>query len=273
MRLCYPLIKKLPLNRQHLLRLLEHASDHQTMEKNELQLLQGVLQVPDQTAGDILIPRSRMVVITPQDTAEDSLEKVVDSGHSRFPLVGESLDDIKGLLLAKDLIPLLWHQKDLNPRSIARDITIVPESKPLDELLNAFRTSRSHLAMVVDEYGSIAGLVTIEDVLEQIVGRIEDEHDTGPPEVHELTNGRLLVNATMDLSRLKRFHGFNLECGKSRESDTVGSVLLHHFGRVPKPNEEMQLHGMYLRVQEADARRIKTVLISTGDSTAQEPSP
>lgn len=168
-----------PRNRQELLELLRDAHDNKLLDSEALSIVEGAIQVADLQVRDIMVPRSQMMSIRSTQTPKEFLPAIIEAAHSRYPVVGESLDDVMGVLLAKDLLPLILHndERPFDIKELLRPATFVPESKRLNVLLREFRANRNHMAIVIDEYGGVAGLVTIEDVLEQIVGDIEDEHD------------------------------------------------------------------------------------------------
>lgn len=249
-----------PKTREQLASLISDWAVRGFIGQDEVQVLQGALKVPEMLVREVMVPRSQMVVISLSETQDEFLPKIIRSKHSRFPVVGDTLDDLRGLLLAKDLLPIL--SKDSRIETLAdtlREVPIVPESKRLNALLDEFRDSRCHMAVVVDEYGSTSGLVTIEDVLEQIVGEIEDEHDQQEQEVQELEDGSLMVEAGINLDDLNT--RVQVDIGEDGEFETLGGLLLARFGRVPDTGERMSIGNYEYEIQQATARRIKTVRI------------
>jgi magnesium and cobalt transporter len=223
-----------------------------------LDIIEGALDVSDKQVREIMIPRSQMVVIQQDSSLEDILKLVIESSHSRFPVIGESADDITGILLAKELLPLLLNgQENFDINKVVRPAAVVPESKRLNVLLREFREQRYHMAVVVDEYGGIAGLITIEDILEEIVGEIEDETDEEEQEctmIRPQQDGCHLINA---LTPIEDFNEY-FDAGVSDdEFDTIGGIVIQAFGRMPKVDETIEVNGFSFRVAEGDNRQVK----------------
>ena len=251
-----------PKSREDLLDIIREAADNKVVAPDELEIIQGALDVADRQVREIQIPRSHMVVINISDPPEKFLETVIESAHSRFPVVGESTDDIRGILLAKDLLPLILGGTDsFKLESILRPATIVPESKRLNVLLKEFRENRYHMAMVIDEYGGISGLVTIEDILEEIVGDIEDETDEDEdPFIRKVSEQEYLVKA---LTPIEEFNEqFNAGFDED-EFDTVGGILMRSFGHLPLRNETTEIDGFVFRVLYSDNRQIHLLRLTT----------
>ncbi len=244
-----------PKNRQELLELLREAHQNKLLDSEALSIVEGAIQVADLQVRDIMIPRSQMISIKASQSPEEFLPAVTSSAHSRYPVIGDGADDVLGILLAKDLLPLLLRgREDFNIREMLRPATFVPESKRLNVLLREFRANRHHMAIVIDEYGSVAGLVTIEDVLEQIVGDIEDEHDVEQDSYFkDLPSGDFIVKAQTPLASFNEHFDTDL---KSDACTSIGGLLMGEFGRVPKRNETRELAGYRFRVINADSRRI-----------------
>ena len=244
-----------PKNRQELLELLREAHQNKLLDSEALSIVEGAIQVADLQVRDIMIPRSQMISIKASQSPEEFLPAVTSSAHSRYPVIGDGADDVLGILLAKDLLPLLLRgREDFNIREMLRPATFVPESKRLNVLLREFRANRHHMAIVIDEYGSVAGLVTIEDVLEQIVGDIEDEHDVEQDGYFkDLPSGDFIVKAQTPLASFNEHFATDL---KSDACTSIGGLLMDEFGRVPKRNETRELAGYRFRVINADSRRI-----------------
>ena len=245
-----------PQDREQLVKQLREAQQRGLFDADAQSMIEGVLQVADMQARDIMIPRSQMIVVSRDAEPEALLPEVVESGHSRFPVIGESRDEIIGVMLAKDLLRY-FSEKDsgtFSMRDILRPAVFVPESKRLNVLLKEFRSSRNHLAIVADEYGGVAGIVTIEDVLEQIVGEIEDEHD-----IDEDTDIRQYSDVSFSIKALTQIEEFNayFKTGFSTdEFDTIGGLVTDKLGRVPKRGETLLLDNMTFKVLNADNRRI-----------------
>ena len=247
-----------PLDREKLLEQIRDAEQLNILDAEALSMMEGVLQVSDMQVRDVMIPRAQMVVIDSNAEPEDFVKIIVDSGHSRFPVTGDSRDDVEGILLAKDVLYYFATRRrprvKFNMRDSMRPVVFIPESKRLNVLLRDFRTMRNHMAIVADEYGGVAGLVTIEDVLEQIVGEIDDEHDTeDAPFIRLHPNGEFTVKAITPI------HEFNEQFDASfadDEFDTIGGHVVKAFGYLPTRGEVTELDGMTFKVLRADKRRI-----------------
>jgi magnesium and cobalt transporter len=248
-----------PEDRAQLLELLQSSYERNLMDADALAMIEGVLQVSELHARDIMVPRAQMDVVDIHEPPEKFQPQVIESGHSRFPVIGENKDDIIGILLAKDLLRYFAGQK-FNVRDMLRPAVFIPESKRLNVLLKDFRRNRNHMAIVVDEYGGVAGLVTIEDVLEQIVGEIEDEYDFDETEANILLdrNGLYRVKAQTQIEDFNATFGTEFS---DEEYDTIGGLLLSHFGRLPKRGEEIVLEHLRFRVLRADSRRLHSLLV------------
>jgi len=209
---------------------------------------------------DIMIPRAQMIVIDSDESVQEALPKIIDAGHSRFPVIGEGMDDVIGILLAKDLLPLV--ESDSAPpalRQLMRPVIAVPESKRLNVLLREFRQNRNHMAIVIDEYGGIAGLITIEDVLEEIVGEIEDETDVAEKKpIRPMSDGTFFVEALTAIDDFNAF--FNTEFSDD-EFDTIGGVVVNAFGQLPSRNQSIQLNHFEFSVIRADERRLSSLRV------------
>lgn len=234
------------------------------LDNDEHAMLQGVLKVSETQVRDIMVPRSHMVVLELDDPPQAMLKTIVDSGHSRFPVVGEDRDEVAGIVLAKDLLRYFGedHPSDaFRIGDLLRKAVYIPESKRLDTLLTEFRESHNHMAIVVDEYGGVAGLATIEDVIEQIVGDIDDEHDPEEAEfIHDHGGGRFTVLA---LTRIEDFcERFGVDIANG-EFDTVGGLIMHELGRLPRRGEVLEFAGLRFCVKVADRRRIQSLEVTT----------
>lgn len=245
-----------PKSRQELLEVLRDAHDNKLLDTEALAIVEGAIQVSDLQVRDIMIPRSQIITIKASQSPQEFLPAVIEAAHSRYPVIGENLDEVLGILLAKDLLPLLLHGNELSfdLQKLLRPATYVPESKRLNVLLREFRSTHNHMAIVIDEYGGVAGLVTIEDVLEQIVGDIEDEHDVEEDSyIKALPSGDFIVKALTPVDDFNEF----FEAGFSEEEfDTIGGVVMSAFGHLPKRNEVIELGDFRCRVLNADSRRI-----------------
>lgn len=261
-------IKGEPLSRDEIQDLLQE--DGSVFEPEEKEMLAGVLEVAETQVRDVMIPRSQMVVIEKEQTLEEMLYVIVDSGHSRFPVIGEDRDEVLGILLAKDLLRFFSNaaEQELRIEKYLRPVAVIPESKRLNALLKEFRDSHNHMAIVVDEYGGVSGLLTIEDVLEEIVGDIDDEHD---PEEDEYilpdtdSQGRPCF-AVRALTRIEDFNEyFGCELTEEEDYDTIGGLVMHELGRLPRLGERLEYGGFEFRVTRADRRRIDTLKVARLD--------
>jgi len=235
------------------------------LDAEEKSMLTGVLEVSETQVRDVMVPRSQMVVIDIEDEFAETLKMIVESGHSRFPVIGEDRDEVLGILLAKDLLRYFGKDaaKEVTIRKLLRPASVIPESKRLNALLKEFRASHNHMAIVVDEYGGVAGLLTIEDVLEEIVGEIEDEHDDEEAEFIR-PDGDRNGKPSFAVRALTRIEDFNeyFECElDSDEYDTVGGLVMHELGRLPRRGEKVEFGGFEFAVIKADKRRIDALQI------------
>jgi magnesium and cobalt transporter len=245
-----------PRNREELIDELRAAQANGLLGADTLPMLEGALRVTELNVDDVMVPRVQIVMIDVDSPLPDILAAVVESGHSRFPVHGEDKDDILGILLAKDLLKYFGNGHDFDLRSILRPAVLIPESMRLNVLLAEFRRSRNHMALVVDEYGGVAGLVTIEDVLEEIVGEIDDEHDDEeePNLVRAQAEGEWIVDALTPIA------DFNEEVGAAfsdEEFDTVGGMVTAEFGHLPEAGEKIDIGNFEFQVTQADDRRVQ----------------
>jgi len=250
-----------PQSKTDLVEVLTDAETRGLLDRDALSMIEGVMQVSDLRVGDIMIPRAEMVHVRRDDPLETILAVAVESAHSRFPVTGEDKGEVLGILLAKDLLAycLDGNKRAFNIRDHLRSAVFVPESKRLNVLLKEFRTSRNHMAIVVDEYGAAAGLVTIEDVLEQIVGEIEDEHDFDEGAfIYKRGKGDYTVKARTTIEDFNDYFGSELA---SDEVDTIGGLVTHAFGRLPSRGERIELDGFRFTVMRADSRRVHLLTV------------
>ena len=257
-----------PRDLEHLSGILSDARDRGLIDADVLAMLEGVLEVSEIQVRDVMVPRSQMVVVHRDDPPEKILPAVIESGHSRFPVVGEDRDEVVGILLAKDLLRYFAQDggSQFDIRECLRPAVFIPESKRLNVLLKEFRVSHNHMAIVVDEYGGVSGLLTIEDVLEQIVGDIGDEYD-----VDEGEGIRREGERTYSVPALTRIEEFNEAFGtrfSDEEFDTIGGLVLHELGRMPRRGEAVEIGGLELKVHRADRRRIETLRVTTPSEIA-----
>ncbi|MDX1482154.1 MAG: transporter associated domain-containing protein [Woeseiaceae bacterium] len=256
-------LKGEPWSREEIQEILQQSDS--VFEPEEQEMLTGVLEVAETHVRDVMVPRSQMVVLEQDQSINEMLDIVIESGHSRFPVIGEDRDEVLGVLLAKDL---LRHFRDpsgdgLDIREYLREVAVIPESKRLNSLLKEFRDSRSHMAIVVDEYGGVSGLLTIEDVLEEIVGEIDDEHDHEEAQFIQPDadrNGRpsYLVRALTRIEDFNEYFGCDLD---DEVYDTVGGLVMHELGRLPRRGESLHFNGFDFVVTKADRRRIDTLQV------------
>ncbi len=254
-----------PRSREELLELLREAQRNKLIDSEALSIVEGAIQVADLQVRDIMVPRSQMVSIKACQSPREFLPAILDAAHSRYPVIGESQDEVLGILLAKDLLPLVLQAPDqpFNLRELLRPATFVPESQRLNVLLREFRANRNHMAVVIDEYGGVAGLVTIEDVLEQIVGEIEDEHDVEEDSfIKPLPSGDFIVKA---LTPVEQFNEYFHSQFSTEDFDTLGGLVMNSFGHLPKRNETTEIGEFRIRVLNADSRRIHLLRVTALD--------
>ncbi len=260
-----------PEDREELTDILRGAYERHLLDADALSMIEGVLAVSEATVRDIMIPRAQMDCVSVDDAVPDFLPLVLETRHSRFPVIGESKDDVIGILLAKELLHYFANPDAFMLRDTLRPAVFVPESKRLNVLLRDFRANRNHIAIVVDEYGGVSGLVTIEDVLEQIVGDIEDEYDFDESHDNIIAeaNGRFRVKAQTEIGDFNARFGTSLP---DDEFDTVGGLVLRAFGRLPKRGETTTLDDLRFRVLRADSRRLHTLQVEKVVPAASETS-
>ncbi len=250
-----------PKTRQELFALLREANRNNLLDDDALGIVEGAMEIDELKVRDIMIPRSQMICIQVDQSPEEFLPAIIEAAHSRYPVIGENTDEMIGILLAKDLLPLiLARPQDFNLRQLIRPCVFVPESKRLNVLLKEFRANHNHMAIVIDEYGGVDGLVTIEDVLEQIVGDIEDEHDSDDDNfIRPLPTGDFVVKA---LTPVEDFNEFFKSGFSEDDYDTIGGVVMSAFGHLPKRNETIELEQWRFRVVNADSRRLHLLRVS-----------
>ena len=260
-----------PQDREQLIELLRDAEQRGLLDADALAMIEGVLQTSELRVRDIMVPRAQMVVVERDAPLEKSLKEISDSGHSRFPVIGETRDEVVGILLAKDLLPF-WVKRtnEFNIRDVLRPVVFIPESKRLNVLLKEFRSNRNHMAIVVDEYGGVSGLVTIEDVLEQIVGEIADEHDIDEGAfIKEHESKRYTLKALTPIEEFNEFFGTNFS---DEEFDTIGGLVLNKFGYLPRPGEVVTFGGYNFKVLHADRRRVHLLEMTLVVTPQESPS-
>lgn len=253
------LLLREPDDRSELLKLLHGAHERNLVDAEALTIIEGALTVSEMTVRDIMVPRQQLLTVSANQPLAQTIRKVIDSGHSRLPVMGEEEDDVRGVILAKDLLRSIGNS-NFRLEDWLRPAMFIPESKPLNVLLREFRISHTHMALVIDEFGSLAGLVTIEDVLEEIVGEIEDEHDSAQldTDIQLDATGRYRVKAQTPVNSFNEKFGCELD---EREAQTIGGQIVHHLGRVPRRNESVELNGLLFRVIRADNRRLYSLMV------------
>ncbi len=257
-RLSHFLLRE-PEDREQLVELLHGAYENSLMDADSLAMIEGVLQVSEMQVRDIMIPRSQMDVIDITDPPETFIPHVIETAHSRFPVIEDNKNDVIGILLAKDLLRY-YAGEDFEVRDMLRPAVFIPEAKRLNILLKEFRSNRNHIAIVVDEYGGVAGMVTIEDVLEQIVGDIEDEYDYDEDEDNIIQNadGQYRVKALTEIADFNEVVGTSLS---DEEFSTIGGLVVNKFGHLPKRNDEITFSDLHIKVLRADSRRLHSIMV------------
>ena len=255
-----------PQSKQEIKSILREAEGRQLVDSDALSIMEGAIQVADMQVREIMIPRSQMVCVESSQGPKEFLPSIIESAHSRFPVLGEGKDEVLGVLLAKDLLPLVLQENlgQFHLKDMLRPVTFVPESKRLNVLLKEFRATRNHMAVVIDEYGGIAGLVTIEDVLEQIVGEIEDEHDFDEEDsfIKQVDDQTFMVKA------LTSIEDFN-ECFETQfdddEFDTIGGIVIDQFGRLPDCDDIITIDRYEFKVVNANNRQIHLLQVTPAE--------
>ncbi|MFM1911887.1 MAG: putative protein involved in divalent ion export [Pseudomonadota bacterium] len=257
-RLSHFLLRE-PDDREQLVELLHASFEKSLLDADALAMIEGVLQVSETQVRDVMIPRSQMDVIDITQTPDEFIPFVIETAHSRFPVIDDDKNDIIGILLAKDLLRY-YAGEDFDVRDMLRPAVFIPESKRLNVLLKEFRSNRNHIAIVVDEYGGVAGMITIEDVLEQIVGDIEDEYDFDETEDNIIrdTQGRYRVKALTEIADFNEVLGTEFS---DEEFSTIGGLVVSQFGHLPKRGESITFNNLKFTALRADSRRLHSVLI------------
>jgi magnesium and cobalt transporter len=262
-----------PSTKEELLERIRQAEEDQILDREALDTIEGALQMSHMQVRDIMVPRPQMAVVKADQSTQEFMQTITETSHSRFPVIGESPDEVIGILLAKDLLPLAFAKQmdnfDLN--AMLRKPIFVPESKRLSVLLNEFRTNRYHMAIVLDEYGGVAGLVTIEDVLEQIVGEIEDETDSEEDDgnIRPFAGDGFLVKALTTIDDFNEHFGTYYD---ETEFDTIGGIITQQFGHLPAKEEKIQVGDLNFLILAADNRRIRLMQVNPINNDANEPS-
>lgn len=258
-----------PKDREELIALLRDAQHRELLDFEALSMIEGVLGVAEMRVRDVMVPRSQMVIVELDWPLERLLQQVIESGHSRFPVIEDDRDDVLGILIVKDLLRFFAEGSgDLELRDFLRPAKFIPESKRLNSLLREFRSTRLHMAIIVDEYGGTSGLITIEDVLEQIVGEIDDEHDDEDDDdaIRQLDNHTFTIKALTPVEAFNSYFGTQLS---DEKADTVGGLVMMELGHLPKRNETLIIDEMRFRILRADNRRIHLLELSLPTEPAQ----
>ena len=254
------LLSREPEDREDLLEFLHAAFEKNLLDADGLSMIEGVLQVSDMHVRDVMIPRAQMDVIDISQSPDQFIPFLIQTAHSRFPVIDEDKDHVVGILLAKDLLRYYAGEEEFDVREMLRPVVFIPESKRLNVLLREFRANRNHIAIVVDEYGGVSGLITMEDVVEQIVGEIDDEYDYDENQDNIIQDraGRYRVKALTEIEDFNAALGTNFS---DQEFDTVGGLVISHFGHLPKRGEQVSFDGLNFQVLRADSRRLHSVLV------------
>ena len=240
--------------------LLEDALSAKLIDKEAQFIAERAIRLGDTAVKEIMVPRVEMVILAPDEEPLDMIARIINSGHSRYPVLGPAKNEVQGILLAKDLLPIInQNLKDFKLLSLIRDIKVVPESKKADSLLEEFKKDRSHMAVVIDEYGTVCGLVTIEDILEELVGEIEDEHDSEDEDLIQVSEYEYIANATLELSEFEQ--KFN-KSFNGMDAETLAGLFISKLGFLPKVGDKIDLDNMILAVTAADKRKIKKIGIT-----------
>ena len=241
---------------------LKDAAEQKIIDKEAESIATKAIKLGDITVKEIMIPKIDMVTVQIKEDTDDVIKKIIDSGHSRYPVLGDERNEVVGILLAKDILPKLFKgMKDFDINEMLRDPNVVPETKKADSLLEEFKQDRSHLAVVIDEYGEICGLITIEDILEELVGEIEDEHDIDEEEILEIAKKTYSVDAKIELEEFINYFQINID-PLSIDAETLGGFFISKFGVLPKLGDRIQIDNIAVQVSDTDNRRIKKFTVS-----------
>ena len=241
---------------------LKDALDQKVIDKEAESIAIKAIKLGDITVKEIMIPKVDMVTIQIEEDTNKVINKIIESGHSRYPVLGNERNEVAGILLAKDILPKLFKGSiDFDLNEMLRDPNVVPETKKADSLLEEFKQDRSHLAVVIDEYGEICGLVTIEDILEELVGEIEDEHDVDEEEIVEIDENKYIVDAKIEVEVFIAFFELNLD-PLSIDAETLGGLFISKYGVLPKAGENIKIEGLTIEVSDTDTRRIKKFIVT-----------
>ena len=241
---------------------LKDAVQHNVIDKEAESIASKAIKLGDITVKEIMIPKVGMVTIQVDENTTQIIEKIIDSGHSRYPVIGNERNEVAGMLLAKDILPKLFKGSiDFNINEMLRDPKVVPETKKVDSLLDEFKQDRSHLAIVIDEYGEICGLITIEDILEELVGEIEDEHDIDEEEIVQIAANKYNVDSKIEIEEFISFFELKID-PLSIDAETLGGLFISKFGVLPKIGDKISIEGISIKVADTDKRRIKKFIVT-----------
>lgn len=261
LRKIYQYFSYKPRNKQEIAGTIRDSSDRGVLEKGTLSMMEGALEISTSQVRQIMIPRSQIIFVESNETPNEFLPRIIKSRHSRFPVINKESDEVEGILLAKDLLPILSSERkdELHLLELLRPSVLVPESKKLNTLLDEFKANKNHMAIVLDEYGSISGLVTIEDVLEEIVGEIEDEHDFLQSEpIKKISENEYMVSALIPIDEFNEEFESNFS---NKDFDTLGGIVMHHFARFPKTNDAISIDNLRFIIASTERRRLKTIKV------------
>ena len=241
---------------------LKDAVQHNVIDKEAESIASKAIKLGDITVKEIMIPKVDMVTIQVDENTTQIIEKIIDSGHSRYPVIGNERNEVAGILLAKDILPKLFKESiDFNINEMLRDPKVVPETKKVDSLLDEFKQDRSHLAIVIDEYGEICGLITIEDILEELVGEIEDEHDIDEEEIVQIAANKYNVDSKIEIEEFISFFKLKID-PLSIDAETLGGLFISKFGVLPKIGDKISIEEISIKVADTDKRRIKKFIVT-----------
>ncbi len=245
---------------------LQHALNTNIIDKEAQLIAEKAIRLGDTTLKEIMIPKVEMVTVDVNESQDVFINRIIESGHSRYPVMGENKNEVKGLLLAKDILPALHSKTPISLEKVTRNIKVVPENKKADTMLEEFKNDRSHMAVVIDEYGSVSGLITIEDVLEELVGEIEDEHDTGDvDELIQVSPTEYIADARLDINVFEKKFDLKFD---DLDAETVGGLFIHKLGLLPKVGDRIEINNMTLAVTAADKRKVKKIGITINNPTS-----
>ncbi len=245
---------------------LQHALNTNIIDKEAQLIAEKAIRLGDTTLKEIMIPKVEMVTVDVNENQDVFINRIIESGHSRYPVMGENKNEVKGLLLAKDILPALHSKTPISLEKLTRNIKVVPENKKADTMLEEFKNDRSHMAVVIDEYGSVSGLITIEDVLEELVGEIEDEHDTGDvDELIQVSPTEYIADARLDINVFEKKFDLKFD---DLDAETVGGLFIHKLGLLPKVGDRIEVNNMTLAVTAADKRKVKKIGITINKPTS-----